>query len=425
MRKSRAAAALLVLFAVVTLALAAGAAGRQEAPAGPVFKVVGSWGGLGVDLGKFGGDALGLAVGQDGTVYVADSNRNQIQSFTAKGAFKQLFTFADAGTVPDVAVGPDGDVWGTTQVNTWVVRFPKTGGPPGIHATPKSAEGIAVDADGNVYVSTVGDDVIEVVRFDRSATDTSVWPLSRPWATRVLQLPGDIEASPDGSIYVADRKGSPPNIKRFDTTGKLLNTIKLQMQPTAAAGVIYGLGVDLDCNVWATNIQQRNIVKYSPTGKRLGAVTSGDLIGTDVAVGPTGDLYVFDGNTRSVIHFAEDRSKPAAAIVAKRAHVSLVEELAGWAAGVKYTAAGIACPSEIDATASIAGQGAARAIRGRAVVKVEAGKTTLIEIPLPKAALLKAAGTTLTATFKIVLKTNGRPTTQTALVQMKVPEDIA
>jgi len=55
--------------------------------------------------------------------------------------------------------------------------------------------------------------------------------------------------SPDGSIYVADRRGAPPNVKRFDSTGKLLNTIKLKMPATAGAGAQFGLAVDLDCNL--------------------------------------------------------------------------------------------------------------------------------------------------------------------------------
>ncbi len=42
-----------------------------------------------------------------------------------------------------------------------------------------------------------------------------------------------------------------------------------------------------------------------------------------------------------------------------------------------------------------------------------AGKSTVIEIPLAKA---PAGGAS--ATFKIVLKTNGRPTTQTASVRL-------
>ena len=31
-----------------------------------------------------------------------------------------------------------------------------------------------------------------------------------------------------------------------------------------------GIAVDLDCNLWMTNIAQRNLTKLPPTGKTLG-----------------------------------------------------------------------------------------------------------------------------------------------------------
>jgi len=145
--------------------------------------------------------------------------------------------------------------------------------------------------------------------------------------------------------------------------------------------------------------------RFSPSGRLLGTVTSGDLLATDIGVGPTGDLYVFDINTRSVIHFAEDRSKPAAAAVPGKIIV------AKGVAKVKYAATRIACPAQLDATASLTGKG----IAGKASVKVAAGKTTTIAIPVKA-----KAGTTGPATFKIVLKTNGRTTTETCKVRVVV-----
>lgn len=145
------------------------------------------------------------------------------------------------------------------------------------------------------------------------------------------------------------------------------------------------IGVDLDCNVWASDTPNRRIVKYSPSGKQLAAAAVPDLIANDVAVGPTGDLYVIHQNT-GIVHFAEDRSKPAAAAVAG---VAVARKGAGYVARVKYTLAGVACPAQVAATASLAGKG----IVGKATVKVGAGKTTVIEIPLARGALKTVAGT--------------------------------
>jgi sugar lactone lactonase YvrE len=390
---------------VLAICAATAMAGQQAAAPGPVFKVVGKWGGTGTGPGKFGGGAMGIVVDKAGTVYVADTNANRFQSFSSKGAFKKLFTVATGGTTPDVAISPDGEVWGTTQVNAQVLRYPKAGGAPETFATPKSADGVAVDADGNVYVSTSGDAIAGVVRFAKTATG---WEPAKMWATG-FQWPVDVEASPDGTFYVADVKGAPPNVKRFDANGRLLKRINMKMPATAGAGVTLGIGVDLDCNLWTVNQGQRNVMLYSPAGKLLATATSGDMLATDIAVGPTGDLYLFDiYGPNSVVHFAEDRSKPQVATVAG---VTVAKKGARYVASVKYSLAGVACPAEVPATATLTGKGIAGKATG---LKLAAGKTTTIEIPLAKA----ASGP---ATFTIVLKTNGRPTTQSRELSLKVP----
>ncbi len=411
LRRRRATIGLLVLGVFAACTAVATATDRLAQADGLPYKVVGKIGKEGKANGQFSTNAYGVATDKAGDVYVADSGNLRIQVFSAKGAYKTKYAFAPGENVIDVAVGPTGDVWGTTQVGAQVRRFPKAGGAPENLSTPKSAEGIAVDAAGNVHVSTNGDATHAVVRFDKSAAG---WDPAKTWVGAGLQDPGDVEASPDGSIYVADRRGAPPNVKRYDANGKLLNTIKLPQPATAGAGAQYGIGVDPDCNLWATNGGQRRVERFTPSGKLLGTVTAGDLLATDIAVGPTGDLYVFDINTRSVIHFAEDRSKPQAALVGG---IAVAKKGAGYVARVKYTLSTVACPAQVDATASLAGRG----VSGKAAVKVAAGRTTVIEIPLAKAALASVAGTKAAATFKIVLKTNGRPTAQLRNVTLSVP----
>jgi hypothetical protein len=99
------------------------------------------------------------------------------------------------------------------------------------------------------------------------------------------------------------------------------------------------------------------------------------------------------------VRFSEDKSKPATAAVGG----SVV--LANGKAKVKYTLSGVACPAQVIATASLSG-----AVNGKASVKVAAGRSTVLTIP--------ARGSSGKAQFKIVLKTNGRPTTQVATVNV-------
>jgi hypothetical protein len=76
---------------------------------------------------------------------------------------------------------------------------------------------------------------------------------------------------------------------------------------------------------------------------------------------------------------------------------------------IAYTLSGVACPAEVGATATLTGAG----ISGKAAgLKLKAGAKNTITMKMSKAASGKA-------TFKIVLKTNGRPTTETKGVTVK------
>jgi sugar lactone lactonase YvrE len=370
---------------------AAAAASQGSAQAGPAYKKVGSWGKRGNGNGQFAGNAFGLATDKAGSVYVADSDNFRIQVFSASGGFQRKMGFPNNESVIDVAIAPDGSVWGTSNQGGKVQQFSRTGAPGESIALPKLGLGVAVDADGNVYAGTAGDNIASVIRFDKASGYTAGKTFGG------FQKPGDIEVSPDGSIYMSDN-GSL-TVKRLDATGKLLKTIKAG--PSAPVGV----GVDLDCNVWVTNISNRSVDRYSPSGKLLGSAASDNLIAQDVAVGPKGDLYVYDNATQSMIRFAEDRSKQQAATVGG---VTVAKKGAALQARVKFTLSGVACPAQLSGTASLSG-----AVKGKAAVKVPAGRPTTLTIPV--------RGASGKATFRIVLRTNGRPTTQTATVSVRVP----
>lgn len=377
-RYGTAVAAFLVAATCVVGATAAG-------QAGPTFKKVGGWGKQGAANGQFRSNAYGLAVDRSGNVYVADSDNHRIQVFSAGGGFLRKMPFDQSESVSDVAVDADGSVWGTSNQGTKAQQFSSSGSALEAITLPKLGLGIAVDQQGNVLVATAGDNIASVIRYDKASGYAAGKTLGG------FKTPHDVEVSPDGSIYVSDN-GSL-TVKRFDASGKLLKTIK------GGPGAPLGVGVDLDCNVWITNLAQRRIDRYSPNGKLLGSATAGDLIAQDVAVGPKGDLYAYDGGSHSVVRLAEDRSKPATAAVGGSVTV------AKGVAKVKYTLSGVACPAQVAATASLSG-----AVNGKASVKVAAGKSTVLAIP--------AKGSSGKAQFKIVLKTNGRPTTQVASVSV-------
>jgi sugar lactone lactonase YvrE len=369
---------MVVAALVVGATLAAGATA-----AGQGFKQVGKWGKVGTGNGQFGNSAFGLATSKGGNVYVADTGNNRVQVFSAKGGFVDKFGTNGGGNGQfaspyDVAVAPDGNVFVADYSNDRVQKLSAGGGFQQEIASSQPT-GVGVDADGNLYVATGG----KVVRYDKA----SGFAQGASWGGAGTN--GDLDVSSDGSIFVADNGGL--RVVRFSSEGKVLGTIR------GGLSAPIGIGVDHDCNVWVGNISARRIAKFSPRGKMLTTAASADLIAQDIAVGRAGDVYAFDGSSRAIVRFAEDKSKPGTANIPGTLTAS------GRSMKIAYTLSGVACPEVVGATATLTGAG----ISGKATgLKLKAGAKNTITMKLSKAASGKA-------TFKIVLKTNGRPTTET------------
>lgn len=323
---------------IVAAMLVAGAGANSQAQtAGPTYKQVGKWGKLGTGNGQFRA-VLGLATDNAGRVYVADSDNSRIQVFSASGAFQDKISLGEGVFVPDVAVDADGNVLGTTDTATEVRWFTRDGRSLGSVTTPRSTRGIGADAEGNFYVAMGSDNDYRVVRYDKSGGN-----YTEGLTLRGFRSPYDVEVSRDGTVWVSDSQAL--NIKRFDANGKLLRTMK------AGTSSQIGIGLDPDCNLWMNDIAQRRIAKYSPSGRLLATAAAPDLIAQDVVVGPKGDVYTYDVGTHTVIRFAEDKSKPATA------NVPGTVTARGGTAKITYTLSGVACPSVVNATATLTGPG--------------------------------------------------------------------
>jgi sugar lactone lactonase YvrE len=387
-----------VLALAVAVAIGAGGAGASAQATGQGYKVVGKWGKAGRANGQFA-NANGIAVDKAGNVYVADSDNHRIQVFSAKGAFLRKWGSHGGANgqfdiAEDVEIAPNGTIWVADQQNSRLQAFSATGAfqtaiglPDGI---PRA---VGVAQDGSVLEAANGS---RLGGFRRWVEKPTGWELAGGLMGGGEYRADDVEGSPDGTIYVVTSSSQvpyDPRVRRYTVDGKALGSFK-------RTDTTPGIGVDLDCNVWSPDQTNRRIVKYSPSGKVLATATFPDLVAKDIAVGPAGDLYAIE-NTGSIIHFAEDRKKPATANVPGRISVK------GGKATIRYGATGFACPAQVTATATLKGKG----VSGRGTAKVAAGKFTAIPMTVHG-----ATGQSVKATFTIVLKTNGRPTTETKRV---------
>jgi streptogramin lyase len=142
--------------------------------------------------------------------------------------------------------------------------------------------GVAVTSAGTVYVSS-HDSTAKIVKITPDGTQVA-------WTTDGATL-HQLETLPDGSVVGAN--ASAGNVKRYNTSGSLINTYSDPL----LGSVTHGMAVDQSGRIIVSssngNIVQIDPVPVIPTFTLLAAVTPGQI---DVGVLPDGDIAVLNHN---------------------------------------------------------------------------------------------------------------------------------
>ncbi len=307
--------------------------GEEAAPTDPyaagwrVMSAVRSWGVEGNGPGQFRWPR-GIAVSPDGFVYVADSQNHRIQKFTADGTLVASWgSFGGCPAQPPpgtfcepwgVAVGPDGSVY---VADTWadrVQKFTPDGaflaewgafGQPGPydltgHSGFFGPRGVAVGPDGLVYVVDTGGKRVQV--FDPNGVYLREWGGGGSLPGQ-LNEPVGLAFGPQGEAYVADTwnyrvqvlqpDGGP--VREWPVAG--WNNPLVEEKPY--------LAVDAEGRVYVTDPGHYRVLVFNSEGTYLysfgqfGFDASSFALPMGVALGPDGLLYVTDAAGHRVMAF--------------------------------------------------------------------------------------------------------------------------
>lgn len=187
----------------------------------------------------------GVAVDANNNVLVADRSNHAIRMITPASF---VSTFAGKGT-------EFGDVDGPRLNSRFFVP-----------------EDIAVDAEGNIYVSDAGNHKIKKIKTDGSvitlAGNGVSGNISGPGTTAQFNTPVGIDIDASGNIFVADRFNNKvrvvmPNGFTYDLAGD--GTFGYQDGPGATAKIAepFGLALDADGNVYIACYSNDNIRKIT------------------------------------------------------------------------------------------------------------------------------------------------------------------
>jgi sugar lactone lactonase YvrE len=230
----------------------------------------------------------GLAVGADGTLYVAEGEKDQIRLFDrdgnavatwgAPGDGPGEFDFSDPEndyTYGDLAFGPDGDLYVADSVNsrvqklapdgTFVLGWGEKGDGEGQFTDPS---GIAVDAQGHVYVADYGNKRIQV--FDSDGAFLAAWDGNGEGQKEFggpLYGPNDIAIDPDGFAWVTDDQNN--RIYRFDPDGALVGGYGVRGTSADDFWGPWGIAIDAAGTVYVAEEHNNRIHALSPDGGTL------------------------------------------------------------------------------------------------------------------------------------------------------------
>jgi len=214
---------------------------------------------------------IGLAFDADDQLYITDAQNNRVQRFTRDGKYLDKF---EVGSFPG---------------------------------------GIAVAADGLIYVAVMMDHKIRVYR--RTAPDSdkqdapSTYELVREWggkgtADGEFDQPGGLAFDKEGALVVCDQVNH--RVQRFTAEGKFLNKwgeygdqpgqFGAPQKPNSRVGGPCLTAVDAEGNIYTTEPTPGRIQKFKPDGSFLAAwgsneVRDGAFGGNATLVGPIALLF--------------------------------------------------------------------------------------------------------------------------------------
>lgn len=240
-------------------------------------RFISSWGSLGQAPGEFT-EPWGIAVDDQGDVYVADTWNHRLQKFTNDGELITYWgVFQNTGgalTEPlgsffgprDIAIDAEGNLYVTDTGNKRVQKFGPDGEPLGQWGGVGSAPGqftepvgIAIDGQGSIYVADTWNRRIQV--FDEEFDFVAQWPLQAWFGESVVNKPY-LAVDDEGNVYATDPEGY--RVLVFDQEGALRVVFGKYGSDAASFDLPTGIAADGEGNVYVADSNNHRVMKFGP-----------------------------------------------------------------------------------------------------------------------------------------------------------------
>lgn len=266
-------------------------------------------------------DPFGIAVAEDGTVYVADAGEsNRIRKITSDGIVSTLAGgsegFADGtgsgasfNTPSGLALGSDGNLYVADTGNNRIRKVTPQGAVftiagdgdagyvdgPAAQARFNGPIGVAVDARGNVFVADTYNDRIRMISPDGQVSTVA--------GAGIFDTPCGVITTADGTLIVADTGND--RLQKITTDGNV-STFPVSINGEDVSNPV-GLALTHDNYLYVTELDRSRVIQVAPDGSThiIAGRGPGFANGSDsarfnqpagIAIDPhSAALYVADG----------------------------------------------------------------------------------------------------------------------------------
>jgi predicted membrane-bound mannosyltransferase/sugar lactone lactonase YvrE len=219
----------------------------------------------------------GVAVGSDGSVYVADTWNYRIQKFTSTGRFLAMWSTYGSGSEQQTFYGPRGlavdaqdrvfvvdtgnkRIVVFSEDGTYQTQFGGAGLDPGQFDEPV---GIAIAADGTIYVADTWNQRVQA--FAPSEDGLSFTPLRQwdvdAWYGQSLENKPFIAADNRGHVFITDPEGF--RVIEYTTDGQLVQTWGDYGDTPTTIGIAAGIAINPAGDVWITDAGNNRVMRFT------------------------------------------------------------------------------------------------------------------------------------------------------------------